>query len=105
MSKILCTVYEKEYLIDVDHDYSDMYTEIFVPDKKIIIRILKDGNLVYVLESNEAQTKEEYIDDMEEHLGKVDGIREIYIDESWINACIMLYEAKKIIRDKMPSMI
>lgn len=103
MSKVqLCTVYKKEFITDFAHDMSDMYTEIFVPNKKIIIRLLNKDGLVYVFKSSEAQTKQECIHSLTNHIGKVNDIREMYIDNSWIDACIMNYESTKIIKDKMP---
>lgn len=101
-STTICTVYEREFITDFDHDATDMYVEIFVPTKNLIIRLLNDNGLVYVERSSEAQIKNVCINSLSKRIGRVENIQKISIDNEWIDACVKNYETTQIIKNKMP---
>ena len=105
MATELCTVYETEKVTgDCIHFATIMCTDIFIPLRKIIIRIHDKGNEsktfykplgVYIFDSDEPETTPKDIWGIHEYIGKIENIREEEVSCEFINKCIKMQKLKK----------
>lgn len=102
-----CTVYEREFVTDFIHEDYQYVTEIFVPDRKIIIRcICKETNKFLVLDAENAATKPIPVNPWSGRVGRVQKVREEDVPNRFIHAAMKqkeaaaeLFEAAAGIRD------
>ena len=101
-----CTVYETE-LVEGGFSRSHrtgMYTEIFVPSKKIIIQLMRpDGPHAafgfLVFNASEPHTTPKMIND--DKMGSIKNIRTKEIPNDFINNCVAYYESSEKIKDSL----
>jgi len=89
-----CCVYEKELVDDFVHDTSSFYTEVFIPTKKLIVR-LSDKKIIYCYKSDEAQTEEKVINSLTGKIGKIRNIRMLNLDNKFVNTCAEYFRIKQ----------
>lgn len=89
-----CCVYEKELVDDFVDDTSSFYTEVFIPTKKLIVR-LSDKKIIYCYKADEPQTEEKVINSFTGRIGKVSNIRLVNLDNKFVETCVEYFRIKQ----------
>lgn len=89
-----CCVYEKELVDDPVHDGSSFYTEVFIPTKKLIVR-LSHKKIIYCYKADEPQTEEKVINPITGRIGAVRNIRLVNLDNKFVDTCVEYFRIKQ----------
>ena len=92
-----CTVYEKEFLVDFIHRRKRFFTEIFVPDRKLIFRLDGNKNIQCCFHSEQADIEEKPI--LEGLVGNVRNVREESVPTKFIELAEIFSKIKEQLKE------